>query len=254
MIRLVALDVDGTILNTGDTWIRDETLSEIERIMDSGIPVCYASGRQFANLLTLSKHLADRFYYLAENGAAVFADGKEHMLISRTEIEREKAFQLADMIIASSDCEVVICGKNMFYLLPKDSSFINVMKAYPGSNLTVVESYDEIREPIVKISAYTPNALSFCRFLQENCSPDLRYAVSGPRWLDVTAADKGSAMKIFCGYLGVDLADVAFFGDNYNDIQILDIVGHPFIKDTAPQELRVKYSNFSEITSALKLI
>jgi len=33
------------------------------------------------------------------------------------------------------------------------------------------------------------------------------------------------------------------FGDNYNDVAMLDLVGHPYIMSTAAAELRRRYEN-----------
>ncbi len=48
-------------------------------------------------------------------------------------------------------------------------------------------------------------------------------------------------MQSICKILGFDLADVMAFGDNYNDVSMLDIVGHPYIMDGAAGPLREKY-------------
>jgi len=255
MIKLIAMDVDGTLVNRNETWIKDEVLEHVERLMDRGITVCFASGRQFANLQVLAKHLKDRFYYLAENGAVIFGDGPDHPLIFHKEIERSLALPVADTILAQPGCELVICGANMFYLMPKTKAFEERMARYLGSNRTVIHSYDEIKEPIVKVSGYSEDSSELCRYLEQHCDPSLKCAISGPIWVDVNLADKGMAIREFCTHLGISLEDVAAFGDNYNDIQILDIVGHPYIRDCATQELQDRYKNvFHNIEDVLSTL
>ena len=73
------------------------------------------------------------------------------------------------------------------------------------------------------------------RWEQANC------AVAGPYWIDTTLANKGIGVQSICKILGFDLADVMAFGDNYNDVSMLDIVGHPYIMDGAAGPLREKY-------------
>ena len=50
-------------------------------------------------------------------------------------------------------------------------------------------------------------------------------------------------MSSICKTLDIDLADVMAFGDNYNDVSMLDIVGVPYIMDGAAAPLREKYPN-----------
>ena len=57
-------------------------------------------------------------------------------------------------------------------------------------------------------------------------------------WIDTTLANKGIGVQSICKILDFDLADVMAFGDNYNDVSMLDIVGHPYIMDGAVGPLR----------------
>ena len=47
-------------------------------------------------------------------------------------------------------------------------------------------------------------------------------------------------MRSICKTLDIDRADVMAFGDNYNDVSMLDIVGVPYIMDNAAAPLREK--------------
>ena len=47
------------------------------------------------------------------------------------------------------------------------------------------------------------------------------------------------SIKLICS----DIADVMAFGDNYNDVSMLDIVGGPYIMDGAAAPLREEYPN-----------
>ena len=44
-------------------------------------------------------------------------------------------------------------------------------------------------------------------------------------------------------FLGIELAEVMAFGDNYNDVSMLDIVGTPYIMEGASAPQREKYPN-----------
>ena len=75
------------------------------------------------------------------------------------------------------------------------------------------------------------------RWKEANC------AVAGPYWIDTTFANKGIGVSSICKTLDIALADVMAFGDNYNDVSMLDIVGVPYIMDGAAAPLREKYPN-----------
>ena len=79
--------------------------------------------------------------------------------------------------------------------------------------------------------------LSFTEEAFENC--DFTDCV----FVDCTFANKGIGVSSICKTLDIALADVMAFGDNYNDVSMLDIVGVPYIMDGAAAPLREKYPN-----------
>ena len=54
---------------------------------------------------------------------------------------------------------------------------------------------------------------------------------------------QGLGVRSICKTLDIALADVMAFGDNYNDVSMLDIVGVPYIMDGAAAPLREMYPN-----------
>ena len=66
-------------------------------------------------------------------------------------------------------------------------------------------------------------------------------AVAGEKWLDFTRADKGTGLAALCGELGVRPQEVIAFGDNFNDVPMLDLVGSPYIMQGAVPALLERY-------------
>jgi hydroxymethylpyrimidine pyrophosphatase-like HAD family hydrolase len=52
---------------------------------------------------------------------------------------------------------------------------------------------------------------------------------------------KDLAMKRLCAELSVSLADVMYFGDNFNDLEVLRSVGYPVLVDNAAPELKEEF-------------
>ena len=66
-------------------------------------------------------------------------------------------------------------------------------------------------------------------------------AVAGRAWLDFTLSDKGKGLRALCAALGVDLADTMAFGDNWNDVPMLDLAGAAYLMEGADPVLRERY-------------
>ena len=72
---------------------------------------------------------------------------------------------------------------------------------------------------------------------------EFRCAVAGEKWLDFTLADKGVGLRCLCAALGVDLSEVAAFGDNDNDLPMLRLAGTPYIMAGAAPHLCQQFAN-----------
>ncbi len=61
----------------------------------------------------------------------------------------------------------------------------------------------------------------------------------GREWIDFMnlGVDKGAGVAHLCEHLDIDIADAAAVGDTYNDIPMLERVGHSFIVDNAEEHM-----------------
>ena len=90
MIRLIASDIDGTLLHNGAAEIDPVIFEEIHRLKQRGILFCPASGRQYHSLRRLFAPAADELTYLCENGAVLFGPGNPGRLLGKTVMERDR--------------------------------------------------------------------------------------------------------------------------------------------------------------------
>ena len=76
MIRLIASDMDGTILRNDAQSMPPRMFSILEELKERGILFVAASGRQYANLLRLLGPMAPYADYICENGAFAVHNGE----------------------------------------------------------------------------------------------------------------------------------------------------------------------------------
>lgn len=240
MIKLIASDIDGTLLQNGETAISERFFTQARRLRSQGIALCAASGRQYSSLKNLFAPVAEGMYFICENGAVVYGPGAE--LLSKTVIDRALSLELCRDILAIPDCEVLISGTNMSYLCPKTQDYIDHIRYFVGNNTTVLSAPQDMPEDFVKISAYyRPGATVIEPLLAPKWKDTFQVAVAGECWLDFTLADKATGIRALCTALNIDPKDTMAFGDNYNDIPMLDAVGHPYLMSSAAQPLRQRY-------------
>ena len=71
MIKLIASDVDGTLMQEGERVIPPSLFPLIRSMKEKGIHFAVCSGRQYANLRRLFAPVADDIGYICENGSLV---------------------------------------------------------------------------------------------------------------------------------------------------------------------------------------
>lgn len=245
MIRLIASDIDGTLLPEGDSAIDPAVFEEIRRLRQEGVLFCPVSGRQYTSMRRLFAPVADELFYITENGAAAFGPGAPGPVLGRTPMERNMAVALCRDIMEQPDCEVLISGLDTSYLCTRAEDVVTMMRDVKRNNVAFVSRPEDVPEDILKVAA-------FCRHGARAIQPVLgprwegrcRAAIAGWEWLDFNQTDKGEGLLKLCGTLRVPPEQVAAFGDNYNDLAMLEAVGHPYIMENADAGLRARFPNW----------
>lgn len=255
LIRLIASDIDGTLLPYGQNELPASLFKTISRLLGEGIMFCAASGRQYHSLRKLFAPIADEICFLCENGAAVFGPGSEESapLLSETAFSRKDAMDVISDILSFPGCSPLISSPGMSYLCSPDAGYYNLMADQKSYLITCIDDPEEIEDDIVKISAYCPVDLSEA---ESKLAPLWRdrfnVAVAGREWLDFTIADKGNGLRELCRALQIDRTHVASVGDNWNDLPMLEYSGEPWImSDSDPALLRLIPNHCSDVSRLL---
>lgn len=242
MIKLIASDIDGTLLQNGATEIPREVFEEIHRLEKKGILFCPASGRQYRSMRRLFAPVADKAPFLCENGAVVFGPGSPGPLLVKIPFPRDDANAICNDILGHPELDVLISGERTSYLCPKTEKLVHIIRDFLGNNTELVPRPEDIPEDIVKIAAYCPSGTGpYVREFTERWGGKYHVAVAGEIWLDFTLADKGSGLAALCAALGIDTGEVMAFGDNFNDLSMLKTVGHPYLMENAVDELKAMF-------------
>lgn len=241
MIRLIASDIDGTLLQNGAAAIPPEIFAEIGRLGRKGIRFCPASGRQYSSLRRLFAPAADLLPFLCDNGSVVYGPGDPGPVLGKTPMPREKALALCRDILAVPGLEALISGADTSYLCPKDPRYVAVVEAV-GNRIVLLPRPEDVPEEIIKISAWCPRGTAEGeRALLPRWGKVFRAAVAGAQWLDFTLADKGTGLACLCAALGIAPEEVMAFGDNWNDAPMLERAGQPWLVEGADPALKARF-------------
>ena len=251
MVKLIASDIDGTLLQ-GTHELSQVLFSEIRRLKRNGIVFCAASGRRYADLRRLFRPVADDIAYVCENGAIVYY---QDQAIFRKGLPRETAEQIAAEIMSTPSCEVLISGESAAYILPKEKNFLSEIQPFISGTVLQTASLADIHEDMLKVSAYCREGSKTCaREFEQRWGQKVNVAISGECWLDFNTSDKGQGLSALCRVLEIPARDVMAFGDNYNDIPMMRWAGMPYLmkKGITPEQAGVKASVTERVEPVLQ--
>ena len=249
MIKLIASDMDGTLLNHNHK-IPKENVKLINFAKNQGIEFVVATGRAYYEALPALNEENINCDVISFNGGIVY--DKNGNIISITPMLPKDLYYTIE-ILKSFDISYQLYTKNTIYTTSIETD-INAYIDLIGSNgyepdvehlraeaqqkldvgyITEVENIElylnEKENPPIKIIAISNDISKLenaTKLLSENTS--ISVTSSGANNIEIMHKDatKGEALKEIAKIYGINLENTVAIGDNLNDQAMLDIVGY----------------------------
>lgn len=241
MIRLIATDMDGTLLDSQKRMPGD-LMRVVRALRERGVAFVVASGRQYHSLRRDFDGLADEIIYIAENGALIVEDGRQLFLDSMP------AETVVDVLEKTRNLEdvypVVCCASGALVEAGSSEAFIAGVRQYYQNTQVVPDLIKACAalDDVCKLAFFdeTQAATRALPALENALSDDLEVIHSSEQWVDVMkpGIDKGRAMKMLMELKGVSPGMCMAFGDYLNDIELLEAVGESYAMANAVEEAK----------------
>ena len=261
MYKLLAIDLDGTLLNSYGT-ISNKNKQAIKKAKEKGIEVVIASGRHITSVKSFAKEINAEDYSICGNGAILY-DMKNDKILYNKFIEKDKILEIIQMCEQNSiyynvytETEILtrkIAYSALFYKMEnekKDSKY--------QTNIRVVaDLYNYVKEDnknkYIKVTIYDDNLSIFKHIIQKlreikdidvldvghmsrkiikinNEDVEIKYYYTEITKLDV---NKWNAIKELIKILNIDSNQVATIGDNVNDKEMLENAGMGIVMENS---------------------
>jgi Cof subfamily protein (haloacid dehalogenase superfamily) len=238
-IRLVAVDMDGTLLDEHGR-VPDGLWPLLDRLRERGILFAPASGRQYATLRREFGAHGDDMVFIAENGTYVVRDDEE---VSSDVLAPEVVAEVVGAARAMThDVGVVLCGKRSAYIERTDAAFRAEADRY-YARLEQVSDLDAVDDDIIKVAVFAfGDAETEVAPDLERFRSSLQVVVSGEHWADVMnrGVNKGRALRSLQDALGVTAAQTVVFGDYLNDLEMMDAADHSYAMANAHPDVAAR--------------
>lgn len=253
MYKLVAIDLDGTMLNKYGV-VTEGTKEAIKKAIEKGTEVMIASGRPIDSIKTIAKEIGSENYFIAGNGSLIY-DIKKDEIIYEKFLNKQKVLEIAEIceknnISYNIYTEETIIAQNLKYnvlyyykenLKKQEKNKTNItivenMKEYIKQSkydkflkITVCDESKSVFNSIIRklrkienIDVLDVGHMSRKTIKQGTEEFDIEYYYTEISLKDV---DKWNAIEFLIDKLNIKKEEVIAIGDNMNDKKMIENSG-----------------------------
>jgi L-threonylcarbamoyladenylate synthase len=241
-VRLIALDLDDTLLKT-DLTISETNRLAVRRAEEEGIAVVIASGR---NRRALDRYVAELGmdlhpgYVICDNGALVAATDTDEILVRHVFSERDAREAFAVVRELGLPAELYRDGAIHASF---DNPYSHTDARLSSLALIVEENFEALlSDPVPKfvIPGDPARLKAALPIIRSRLGEKVNVFISKPYFLEIlpAAADKGTGLKILSEKLGIPREDILVIGDAMNDAGMVSYAGYGIAMRNGVPELK----------------
>lgn len=243
--RLVALDIDGTLLtnvpSTGqvEETIRPAVVEAVRRAYAAGAHVVLATGRSTFGISHVWDMLGlppdgERVLSVASNGSVSFRYPPLE-IVSTVTFDASEIVTMLMQEVPQAAVAVEEIGVGY-----------RINRPFPDGEITgtmTLQSVEElVAEPVTRVIIRDPHSSEeeFLALAEKLGLHGTNYFIGWTAWLDIApeGVSKASALSEVCAELGVAQTDVLAIGDGRNDIEMLRWAGRGVAMGQGPLEVQ----------------
>ncbi len=237
MLKLVVTDLDGTLLDKNHQ-IPPVCKQALQAVDALGIQVMLATGRHFQDVYKLAQQLEFAPYLITSNGARV------HNALGELLYENHLPQRLAQQVLAISAAFAVhrnvYQAEHWWVESPNEALLAIHHSSQFGYRLTNFD--DLVLEGVDKIYFHADHAqlLPLEKALKASLGDELYITFTTENYLEVMnqGVSKGQALQAVLKRKQICPQEVMAFGDGFNDIDMLQMVGEPVVMENAHADIK----------------
>ena len=256
--ELIALDMDGTLLDSGQR-ITPRAKAAVGEILAHGKQVVFATGRCRPQLEEYLECFPQMRYLICENGACV-CDLKTGEDLFRRALPQQQVLHVMEALEKEDVLAAFFIGNRSFmdrrtFLRMEEFGLESYRAVFAKSAVWVEDLFSFYRDrplEVEKIALFFPSGnlnardglhrrAQACARVQERIhSLPVTMAVSASGNMEITgeSVNKGTGLKLLCGHLGLPLSQTAAVGDGENDRELLRLAGLAVAMENASASIR----------------
>lgn len=239
--KAVAVDMDGTFVNSENTYDHKRFKKVLTQLHEHGIHFIVASGRPFHRLREDFSEFLDKIDLICDNGGILVRDNQ----IIKTNTFSNKTSMAVVKFVQENypQASIIACGLEQSYIFDNASpEFRKFMKFYYPDAI-YIKDISEIPqdEKFDKLTIWDPaDPAVIEKVYNKQTNEKIHATSSGFNCTDIIPEDvnKASSLKYFLDYFKLSPAELIAFGDGMNDLEMLKLAGYSYAMENGEDELK----------------
>ncbi|WP_028982693.1 Cof-type HAD-IIB family hydrolase [Sporolactobacillus terrae] len=247
--RLLALDIDGTLLNSNNRLDR-QTKDAIQYAQKKGVIVTLVSERHFHSAAKVARALRLTQPIITHNGAFVSSSMDDPVYTSK--IDHSVLIQLAEFL-ETYPCQIQMSHERLSVsnrphsknLIAKMTIGMNEPLFYPVTYVDslsqyLLENYEAATD--VKVKVDEKKTTDDLEKAISDYFPSLETSRAGSDRMTIVrqGTSKFNGLLFFAGQLGIPLHEIVAVGDGFDDLEMIEKCGLGVAMRNAPKEVKAK--------------
>lgn len=216
-IRLIALDMDGTLLDD-EKHISDFTRSQIKKAHDRGVHIILSTGRPLSTCSNYVRELDLNTYLITCNGGQIYSENQT--VISQNLLDKEKLAYMYHLAKGLGMNSWVVSTEEPYYnYLPENYKQLEWLKFSCHS-----KDKNILDKMVEKLSYVEGVEISNASPINVEVNP--------------VGVNKAMGLEFVCNQLGLTMENVMAIGDSLNDIKMIQEAGIGIAMDNAQEAVQ----------------
>ena len=242
--KMIFSDIDGTLL-TSNHAISQGTKETVRRLQQKGVPFVLVSARMPVGMIPLQEQLEINEPLICFSGALVLGaagpGGKREVLHNQTLDPKLVKEIYAFMREQYPNVSFSAYNKDRWFVTSLEDEWVIQEHEIAGTPPQLYDFDKDTPNHINKLLCMGhPEAIASLEHELKTAYPEITIYQSKSTYLEIMAKGvlKSSAIDILIKRYGVNKEDIIAFGDNYNDIDMLQYAGLGVAMGNAPDEVK----------------
>lgn len=252
-IKIIASDLDGTLLAPDHVSITPRTLSALTKAHEMGVKTAISTGRTLSLIKDVAEKLPFVDYIIYSNGAGVYDCNKKQTVFVQS-IKKDTSVKITELLDKLGVYYNVYADGNIYLTPASDTSIfekVDLPKDFLHQFLATAITVHDIKEATADkntemiVVYFAPDEARNEIMSLVNKLGELHTVSSFSNNIEIMSekASKGNAVKAICDILGCTADNAMTFGDAWNDCSMLEFAKFSFAMANGDEKCKQSAKN-----------